>query len=628
MGTGVDHLQRRGSVYRWRRRLPHSLALRPDHCISRSLDTADPDTARRRARACSAYFDVAMMRLMSNGIPPTREELARVLDDVFRRVLDDGERKRAEREEGAPAWVPEPQTDPRYEGVEPEDWDKIPTWPELWASEWQDAVLLNRLSDIEPLVEDALEARDLALPRTGTGWRRFLRLALLAAAGAHRIDAQREGGDYSQGWPMQCGIPAEQVPAFGPELSRPPVTAPLSSIPSPGPETPTSTDTVLFSVSYAEFMASKPVWAKKTRAQAEAVMSRFISLMDDKAVPDITQAVAEKFKQRLREVPALNGKSAYTGLTVRESIVAADRIAEALAAGKFPIRVGSVSLDQDRASGLVQRLSLKTINRDLSFVADWGKWMESADARRTLLHRERNPFAGLLTKKSDVEKESRRSGRKRVGYAEKQVSVLLANLPMDDPADDTARGRHNTRRFWAVMIAFHSGIRLGEISQLRVRDFKREGGVDFIDLTEELGRELKSEAGARRIPVHPALVKAGLLQLVKERRTTGMDFVLPRQATEVDHGAVVNSISKWFTLYRRGLGIDALSTTFHSTRHTFADALRGSALGRDALVDQIMGHEPGGVGAKVYTRGLPLTEKAALVASVCYDRLSDETDMA
>ena len=450
---------------------------------------------------------------------------------------------------------------------------------------------------------------------------------MLAAADAHKIDARRELGDYSGGWPMQCGIPEAQVPAFGPEPSPalslatpPPATSPRAREPAP----PISV--VLFSVSYAEFMASKPVWAKKTRAQAESVMSRFISLMDDRPVSDITQAVAEKFKQRLREVPALNGKSVYTRLTVRESIIAAERIADAVAQGKFPIRIGGVTLDEQRASGLLQRLSLKTTNRDLSFVADWGKWMESADARRVLLHRERNPFSGLLTKKSDVEKESRRSGRKRIGFAEEQVGVLLSKLPKYDPADDTISGRHNTRRYWVVLIGFHSGLRLGEISQLRFRDFKRERSVDFIDLTEELGRELKSEAGARRIPVHPALVEAGLLRLVSERRTSGLDLVLPRQTGEADHGPVVNSISKWFTRYRRGLGIAALSTTFHSTRHTFADALRSSSLGRDALVDQIMGHEPGGIGAKVYTQQLPLAQKAALVASVTFGSPSCEAN--
>jgi hypothetical protein len=70
-----------------------------------------------------------MMRLMANAIPPTREELARVLDDVFRRVLDEASApapERAEREAGAPDWTPEPQTDPRYEGLEPEPGTRRP----------------------------------------------------------------------------------------------------------------------------------------------------------------------------------------------------------------------------------------------------------------------------------------------------------------------------------------------------------------------------------------------------------------------------------------------------------------------------------------------------------------------
>ena len=109
-----------------------------------------------------------------------------MLDDIFRRVLDDGERMRAEREPGeSPPWTPEPQTDPLYEGLEPEDWDKVASPPEILATEWRDAVLLNRVNDVEPLVEDALEARGLEALRTGTAWRRFMRLALLAATEAH-----------------------------------------------------------------------------------------------------------------------------------------------------------------------------------------------------------------------------------------------------------------------------------------------------------------------------------------------------------------------------------------------------------------------------------------------------------
>ena len=56
---------------------------------------------------------------------PARVHLVRVLETVFRRILEDGERTRAEREAGAPPWMPEPQIDPRYDGLELKQWDSV-----------------------------------------------------------------------------------------------------------------------------------------------------------------------------------------------------------------------------------------------------------------------------------------------------------------------------------------------------------------------------------------------------------------------------------------------------------------------------------------------------------------------
>ena len=67
--------------------------------------------------------------------------------------------------------------------------------------------------DVAMLVDDALEARALEVPREGSSWQRFVRLALFATAEAHGIDAQRETGDYSERWPTHCGIPLEQLTA-------------------------------------------------------------------------------------------------------------------------------------------------------------------------------------------------------------------------------------------------------------------------------------------------------------------------------------------------------------------------------------------------------------------------------
>ena len=159
-------------------------------------------------------------------------------------------------------------------------------------------------------------------------------------------------------------------------------------------------------------------------------------------------------------------------------------------------------------------------------------------------------------------------------------------------------------------------MRLGEIVQLRLSDFQREDGVDFIDLSEDEARSLKSEAGARRIPLHLVLKHTGLLTFVARRRAEGCFHLLPRASEDLDHQRMIDSLSKWFGRFRRGLNITASSRVFHSTRHSFAHALRSSELGADALVDQILGHEPGGTGARVYTQALPLCRKAALVASV------------
>ena len=568
---------------------------------------------------------------------PTRAELKQVLDDVFRRVLDDGEHARAEREPGAePPWVPCPQDDPLYEGLEPEEWDSVPTALDVRRQDWEDAILFNRTEQVATLVDDALRARGLAPSRDGLAWRRLMRLAVISAAEAHLIDIHREKGDYRAGWPAGSRIPLQQVPAFGPEADEVTAAAATPANPSPPPAVlratpPASSSTpppfttvgeavartaVPFAVSYESFMATKATWTTKTRSQAAAVLSRFVMLMGDLGVSDVTQSTAERFKDRLRRVPALNGRSVYGGMTLPEAAAAADRIEAALDKDRGPIRFGGAVIQRDRAAKLVQRLSLKTVNRDLSFLGDWGRWMETSDERRPLLARERNPFAGMLTKKREVEKESRRSGRKRVAFSHEEIALLVSRLPdVGGSGDDEARP--GARR-WAVLIGLYGGLRLGEIAQLRVADFRTEDGVLFIDLTEDAGRQLKSEAGARRIPVHPALVDAGLLDFLERRRAHGNASLLPWTSDEMNHERLASSISKWFGRYRAALGIEAPSKVFHSTRHSFSDALRASALGRDALVDQILGHEPGSVGAKVYTRPLPIGEKAALVASVTY----------
>ena len=69
-----------------------------------------------------------MLRIMSHSTV-TKENLTRVLDAIFQRILGDGEGERAVREPGPPPWTPDPLDDPRYDHFEPEEWHMVPSPP-------------------------------------------------------------------------------------------------------------------------------------------------------------------------------------------------------------------------------------------------------------------------------------------------------------------------------------------------------------------------------------------------------------------------------------------------------------------------------------------------------------------
>lgn len=64
----------------------------------------------------------------------------------------------------------------------------------------------------------------------------------------------------------------------------------------------------------------------KTRADAERTLRLRCELMGDGPTDRITRHAAPDFRDLLRRVPALNGKSIYQGRTVKQAIALADDI--------------------------------------------------------------------------------------------------------------------------------------------------------------------------------------------------------------------------------------------------------------------------------------------------------------
>jgi integrase len=152
-------------------------------------------------------------------------------------------------------------------------------------------------------------------------------------------------------------------------------------------------------------------------------------------------------------------------------------------------------------------------------------------------------------------------------------------------------------------------MRLAEVGQLRTEDIMRENGTWFFNVNaEHEGQHVKSEAGHRRVPIHAALIMAGLLdfvkklepgQLWKSLRPGGLDDKLTHYTT------------RQFTEYRRSLGIVRPRVNFHSFRRTFITCLDNAGVAQ-ADVAQICGHERG-FNFAIYSAGKSLPALQTIV---------------
>lgn len=136
--------------------------------------------------------------------------------------------------------------------------------------------------------------------------------------------------------------------------------------------------------------------------------------------------------------------------------------------------------------------------------------------------------------------------------------------------------------FWIPLVGLFSGMRLGEIVQLRLSDLKLAQGKAFFDVCIEEGTDktLKTALSARQIPVHPELTRLGFLKYVEDTKKRGVDRIFYEIAPS-KAGYFSGNFSKWWGRYGQAVGFHAPTAVFHSFRHNFTDAMRQANLPED-----------------------------------------------
>jgi integrase len=173
--------------------------------------------------------------------------------------------------------------------------------------------------------------------------------------------------------------------------------------------------------------------------------------------------------------------------------------------------------------------------------------------------------------------------------------------------------------YWIPLIGLYSGARLGELCQLRSVDVSEEEGIAVMVLTSDgENQSIKSDAGHRTVPIHSELIRLGFLDYAAAIKATGSASLWP--ALKLRKGKPSGFFSRWFSEFRKGVGLLDKYPDFHCFRHTVRPLMRRAGHS-ESTMDKITGHATGGSQGTVTYDHWTLRECQQAVEAIRYPAL-------
>lgn len=345
-------------------------------------------------------------------------------------------------------------------------------------------------------------------------------------------------------------------------------------------------------------MANRRAGARKAKQDRDIRLAArlFIDVFGDVRVGRISVLDARRFKETLALVPKHQGKAPFRKLGVTAAIARADEIEQGLQAGSEETRQFMDRKWVDEGER-VQRLTLGTIKKHLSsmqtLVGDALKWAE--------INRP-NPFAGTQPSRKEV-KQHRRNHRRH--WPDADLPRLFSSPVWTGCASRDRRAQSGSEiirdaKFWVPLLGALNGLRLEEACQLHAKDvLVDEGGVICLRIEPGGGKIVKTESSIRTIPVHPLLIRLGFPDYAEAARKAGHMQLFPELKRGGPYRLFGYRFSKWWTEYRRQIGLYEPGLDFHSFRHSFSRKLHKAQV-NDSMISALMGHATSSITRSIY----------------------------
>jgi integrase len=172
--------------------------------------------------------------------------------------------------------------------------------------------------------------------------------------------------------------------------------------------------------------------------------------------------------------------------------------------------------------------------------------------------------------------------------------------------------------YWVPLVALYCGMRLGEIIQLHLADFRQEAGIYYFDITPEGGnKSVKNVSSRRKVPLHPELLRMGFLKYVEQSKKVGHERLF-YDAPVTSRGKMGDESSRRFARFFVSIGIKRKKLVFHSFRHTFIDYALKQAKLPIHLVKALAGHTDGSITTGVYGGSFALPELHDAISKITF----------
>lgn len=177
------------------------------------------------------------------------------------------------------------------------------------------------------------------------------------------------------------------------------------------------------------------------------------------------------------------------------------------------------------------------------------------------------------------------TGRKIPKVKSERQPWNLKDLPclFDDPIFrayelPTAARAGKDAAYWLPLLGLYTGARVSELAQLGIDDLTETEEAGWVLSIHEDGenQSVKNQHSVRQVPVHPELVRLGLLDYHKAIKVAGADRLWPAVVFCELNGAG-GEFSKFFGKYKTEKGFDK-TRVFHSFRHTLETSLRALSI--------------------------------------------------